>query len=143
MVRRFLNRISSIIQLRKTVQAAFVSALVLCFLAKPGISPIYAANIVGNEPNRLCDLVDIFGNAIGIVVAIAGIVLFVMLVLGGFKYLTSGGDPKGIEQARGTLTYAIAGVALLAIAWLILLFIKTFTGVEVTVFNIPCPPLPG
>jgi len=70
-------------------------------------------------------------------IRLAGIVFFIMLLVGGFKYLTSGGDSKATESAQKTLTYAILGLALLFGGWLILLFIKEFTGVDVTQFTIP------
>jgi len=70
-------------------------------------------------------------------VRLAGIALFIMLLVGGFKYLTSGGDPKATESAQKTLTYAILGLALLLGGWIILLFVKEFTGIDVTQFTIP------
>ena len=68
--------------------------------------------------------------------AFAGIVLFVMLIIGGFRYITAGGDPKGIEGAKKTLTYAIAGMVLVALSYLIINFIASFTGANITDFNI-------
>ena len=78
----------------------------------------------------------VFGNVINVVLGLAGIVLFVMIILGGFSYITSGGDPKKVESARNTLTYAIGGMIFIALAYLILKFIEVFTGVPVTEFKI-------
>jgi hypothetical protein len=69
----------------------------------------------------------------------AGIALFIMLVVGGFRYITSGGNPKAVESARNTLTYAILGMVLLASAYLILRFIGVFTGAPVEDFRIFIP----
>jgi hypothetical protein len=85
---------------------------------------------------RLQDLEGVFGNVVNAVLGLAGIVLFIMLILGGFSYITSGGDPKKVESARNTLTYAIGGMIFIALAYLILKFIETFTGVPVTEFKI-------
>ncbi len=85
---------------------------------------------------RLQDLEGVFGNVVNAVLGLAGIVLFIMLFLGGFSYITSGGDPKKVESARNTLTYAIGGMIFIALAYLILKFIETFTGVPVTEFKI-------
>ncbi|MGB9706522.1 MAG: hypothetical protein ACPLXP_00395 [Microgenomates group bacterium] len=79
----------------------------------------------------------IFQSILNIAIRLAGIAVFIMLIIGGFQYLTSGGDPKATESAKNTLTYAILGLALLLGSWLILLFIKEFTGVDVTQFVIP------
>jgi len=90
-----------------------------------------------DQPRTIADLETIVANVITASVALAGIALFVMLVLGGIQYLTSGGEPKATQQAKNTITYGIAGIALLALAWFVLLFIQEFTGVQVTIFTVP------
>lgn len=85
---------------------------------------------------RLEDLECVFQNIVQIILGFAGITLFFLLIIGGFKYITSGGDPKGVESAKKTLTYAIGGMILILLAFLILVFIKQFTGVDVTEFKI-------
>lgn len=79
----------------------------------------------------------IFKDFLNIATALAGLAVFVMFLVGGFRYLTSMGDPKGTEAAKNTLTYAVVGLVLIIGAWFILQFIKEFTGVEVTEFQIP------
>lgn len=74
-----------------------------------------------------------------LIVQLAGIAVFLMLIVGGFKYLTAGGDKKATESAQQTITSAIFGLALLLISWFILLLIKEITGVDVTQFIIPGP----
>jgi len=78
----------------------------------------------------------IFNNIVTIALGFAGIALFIMLLVGGFKYLTSGGDPKAVEEAQKTLTYAIGGLILIALSFLILVFLSKFTGVDLTHFTI-------
>lgn len=77
---------------------------------------------------------------LNIAVRLAGIAVFIMLIIGGFRYLTSGGDSKKAESAKNTLTYAIFGLVLILAAWFILRFIETFTGVTVTEFTFPSAP---
>jgi hypothetical protein len=84
-------------------------------------------------------LVPLFANFTKAIVALGGIVLFIMLLVGGFNFLFSAGDPKKLEAARGTITQAIMGLAIMSIAYLIILTIQTFTGVNVTNFTIPNP----
>ena len=79
----------------------------------------------------------VFQAIIGAVFAIGGLLTLIMLLLGSFTYLTAGGDPKKAQTAANTLTYAVIGLVLLIVAWFILLFIEEFTGVRVTVFEIP------
>jgi len=93
---------------------------------------IEVATIQGFE----CIIIQILNLA----VHLAGIAVFIMLIIGGFRYLTSGGDPKAAESARKTITYAIFGLALILISWFILRFIEEFTGITVTQFTFPQAP---
>ncbi len=90
-------------------------------------------------PAKISDLSEIFGNVVSAVLGFAGIILFILLVSGGFKFITSGGDPKALEGAKKTITYAIGGLILLLLSFLILVLIKEITGVDVTQFNIVLP----
>ena len=87
----------------------------------------------------LQDIEVVFSRVITAILGLAGIALFLMLVVGGFKFITAGGDPKALDSARKTLTYAIAGMVLVASAFLILRFINVFTGVDVVNFRIVQP----
>ena len=78
----------------------------------------------------------VFANITTVVLAFGGVVVFVMFLMAGFKFITSSGDPKAVAGARNTLTYAVYGLLLLALAYLILVFIETFTGAEVTKFRV-------
>lgn len=85
---------------------------------------------------KLSDLQIYFKNVVSVLLELGGITLFVMLIIGGFNYLTSGGNPQQAEAAKKTITYAILGMLLLASSFLILKLIQQFTGVNVTEFKI-------
>lgn len=78
----------------------------------------------------------VFNNVVSVVLGFAGIALFIMLVVGGFRFIMAGDDPKAVEGAKKTLTYAVGGMVLIALSFLILRFIQEFTGVNVTEFKI-------
>lgn len=89
------------------------------------------------EPAKISDFEFIFTRLVGIIIPLAGIVLFVMIVWGGFQYISSGGDPKKAAMAKATLTYAIIGLVLVALAYLIIFLISEFTGVDAILdFNV-------
>lgn len=100
------------------------------------LSPVLAIEQDSYDVARISDFEAIFENLVGTLLGFAGITLFLMLILGGFKYITAGGDPKALEGAKKTLTYAILGIVLIASAYLILLLIEQFTGAPVTEFSI-------
>lgn len=125
------------VDIRTSLPAAiFGLVLVYTITHPPGT---YAALVPSEQPNTFADLEPIVGNIISVSVALAGIAAFVMLLLGGIQYLSSGGDPKATQQARNTITYGIVGLALLILAWFALVFIEQFTGVKVTIFTVPAP----
>jgi hypothetical protein len=77
-----------------------------------------------------------FTNLIKAVIPFAGIVLFFILISGGFTLVTSGGDPGKTKKAWGTITFGILGFFLMLASYLILRLIKQFTNVDVTLFQI-------
>lgn len=98
----------------------------------------FATDVPGAENvATLSCLVPLFGNIVNAVVAFGGIALFIMLLVGGFNFLFSAGDPKKLESARGTISQAIVGLVIMSAAYLIVNLISTFTGVNVTTFTVP------
>jgi FtsH-binding integral membrane protein len=86
-------------------------------------------------------LVPLFENVVRALISIAAIGLFAMFVVGGFNLLMSGGNPKQMEQGKNTLTYAVIGVVVMVLAYLIIQIIARFTGVSgLNQFTIPGTP---
>lgn len=81
----------------------------------------------------------LFANIVGVVLAIAGILLFIMLILGGIRFLQSGADASKAEAAKKTLTSAITWVIFIILAFLLLVFIQELTGLSVTNFVVVQP----
>lgn len=74
---------------------------------------------------------------LGLAIRLAGLAVFIMLIVGGFQYLTAGGDPKKTQAASNTITYAIFGLIAIIAAWFIMVFIEKFTGATITQFDWP------
>ena len=100
----------------------------------------WGSNCVANEDVATIQGFEcLFQNILQVLVPIAGIAFFAMFLVGGFKYLTSAGDPKKAAAATHTITMSFIGIIGVIASWLILLFIEQFTGVKVTDFVIPDP----
>jgi len=104
----------------------------------------YSAEPVPVDSHKVAKLADLgvmFGNILAATSALASFAALIMLIWGGFKYITSQGDPKAVDAARGTLTWAVMGLVMLIVSWLVLVFIEQFTGVNVTKFcvGLTCP----
>lgn len=62
---------------------------------------------------------------------IAAIAFFFMLVIGGIRWIMSGGDKAQTEAARGQITHALIGLVIVFSAWAIALLIKNFFNVDI------------
>ncbi len=57
-----------------------------------------------------------------------GAAAVIYLIFGSMRFLISGGDPKAVEAAKNTMTYAIIGLVIILLAFLFVNFIGTFLG---------------
>jgi len=64
-------------------------------------------------------IVSIINGIIGIFGAVAAI----FVVVGGYYYMTSGGDPGKVKKAKDTILYALIGLAVAALAFAIVNFV--------------------
>lgn len=81
----------------------------------------------------------VFQNLVRIILPLLVITLFVMLVAGSLAWLTSGGDQKKLQKAKATMTYAIIGIVAFFGIYLVFQLIKSITGINLSVFEIPGP----
>lgn len=73
---------------------------------------------------------------------IAAIVFFFILVIGGIRWIASGGDKAQTEGARNQITAALVGLVIVFAAWAIIALIKVFFGVDVLSLTIPSAVTP-
>jgi hypothetical protein len=72
----------------------------------------------------------IFKNIINAALIFAGATTLAFIVVAGFTLMNSGGDPKKLETAQKTLTFAIVGLVLILMSFFIVNFIAFATGVN-------------
>lgn len=82
-----------------------------------------------------------FGGVISalirLVLIIAAVVFFFILVIGGIRWIMSGGDKANTEAARSQITAALVGLVIVFSAWAILELIRIFFGIDLLQFQIP------
>src|SRR3989338_3637028 len=54
---------------------------------------------------------------------IVGIVAVVMIIIGGLRYITSGGSDTSVTSAKNTILYAIIGLIIVALAQILVRFV--------------------
>jgi len=64
------------------------------------------------------------------ILTIAGIILLLYLIYGGFQFLTSGGDPKKAQEAQSKITQAIIGFVIIFAAYWIVQIVANVLGLE-------------
>jgi hypothetical protein len=64
----------------------------------------------------VADIINIFSWVVGIAAVI-------MIMVGGFKYITSTGDSGNVTSAKNTILYAIIGLVIVALAQIIVRFV--------------------
>jgi hypothetical protein len=70
-----------------------------------------------------CDFNCVLTKVINIFSVIVGVIAVIMIVIGGFRYITSGGASDKVKGAKDTLIYAIIGLIIVALAQVIVRFV--------------------
>lgn len=114
----------------------------------PFFGHVYAANIellpqadspFINAANATYDIPRLVSFAITVVLIFAALAFFFMLVLGGIRWILSGGEKGNVENARKQITNALIGLAIIFVAWAIIRLLATVFGVNI--LSLPMPTL--
>lgn len=76
------------------------------------------------------DIGRLVANLYITLVIISGIATFMYLAVGGFQYITSGGDKAAVEQARNKITYSLMGLGVVVGVYAISRIIMPVFGVS-------------
>lgn len=74
-------------------------------------------------PENLFGDTGVFKQVTNTILYIVGIIAVVMLIIGGIKYVISGGDSKKVTDAKNTVLYAIIGLVIAFLAFAIVNFV--------------------
>lgn len=70
----------------------------------------------------------VFNNVIRGALIFVGVVALLFIIYAGFSFVTSAGDPKKVQGARQTMTFAIIGLTIVLLSFAIIFFIGYTTG---------------
>jgi hypothetical protein len=74
---------------------------------------------------------SIISASISLILIVAAILFFFMLVIGGIKWILSGGDKGATEAARNQITAALIGLVVVFAAWAIANLIGSLFGIAI------------
>lgn len=80
-------------------------------------------NCVGDNIQNDASLEDVVSNVINTMLFVIGIISVIMLIVGGIRYVISGGNQSQVEGARNTILYAIVGLVVAFVAWGVVNFV--------------------
>ena len=69
------------------------------------------------------DVKTIINTVITLLSWIIGVIAVIMIIYGGFKFVTSAGDSGKVTSARSTIIYALIGLVIVALAQTIVKFV--------------------
>lgn len=131
-------------QLASTTTVSSLAATVYLLLATPVSAQTRAWRGICTDDGTSTGVATIQGlqcliaNILSVSLTFIGLAGFVMIIYGSFKYLLSGGNSKGTESARSTITFAVVGLVVALSAFIILNLVAEFTGVDlIRQFTIP------
>jgi hypothetical protein len=81
------------------------------------------ADAVENSGLGTRKIPEIIAMAIRALLALLGAIFIVLIILGGFRWMTSAGNAQKIEAAKQTLTNAIVGLVIVLAAYAITEFV--------------------
>ncbi len=134
----------------KKVKMLLVSVLMLSAVSIPALSVAGVASAQGvdiqgnlcgganfqlNNSSQTCanedntqKVNDLIAQIVNILSVIVAMVAVVMIIVGGFKYISSGGDSTKVTGAKNTILYAIIGLIIVALAQFIVRFVLSKSG---------------
>ncbi len=66
---------------------------------------------------------NLVNDVVNVLTAVIGVISVIMIMIAGFKYITSGGDANKVSSAKDTILYAVIGIVVVVFAQVIVKFV--------------------
>jgi Type IV secretion system pilin len=122
----------------KYIKQFIVGTMMLLLFAGPATLPqaVFAAEPGSAGRSEACkaiggggcggsdsQLSSVIKTAIEILSAVGAIAAIITIIVGGIRYITSGGDAANVSSAKNTILYALVGLIVVAFAQIIVRFV--------------------
>lgn len=84
----------------------------------------------GGTNNYDLALGSLVARILAFAIIIAGLIFFVKLIVSGFSYLTSAGDPGKVQAATKNLTNAVIGLLIVVTAFFLAQVLQVVFGIK-------------
>lgn len=107
--------------------AALTGVVMLVSLASPYVDACTGAQCAIDSARGaktgVSSVPGVFDNVARTLLFVISAVAVIMIIVSGFKYVTSNGDPKSVESAKSTITYSVIGIIVAILSYAIVNFI--------------------
>lgn len=73
---------------------------------------------------------DIISKLLIYIFPLAGLLLLLYLLYGGYRFLFSGGNPKSIEEGKSIITTALTGFIIIFVSFWVVQIVATILGLD-------------
>ncbi len=117
-------------------------SLALPAAAQVSVNPCPNGNTGGTNFNVLCTLTanntgSIIASAVTILLIAAALIALFFLIVGGIRWITSGGDKSKVESARNTIIASVIGLIIALLAYFIITVVLGLFGLSLTNLTLP------
>lgn len=112
---------------KKTILASLLSIAIFALALSPALAQpetTEGLDIVQQETGYSTqDLVTTVGKIVKLVLGFLGLIALILFIVGGFKWMTSGGNEESIAEAKKLMSAAVVGLFIIIIAYAATTFI--------------------
>lgn len=87
--------------------------------------------LVPSELNEINDPITVVRGIIRLILIVAFVLAFIMLIIGGIRWILAGGDEKAVSSARNMITGALIGLVIVLVSYAIIVLVETFFDVNI------------
>lgn len=75
------------------------------------------------QPNNLFGSAGVFTTITNVLLYIVGAISVIMIIIGGIRYIVSGGNSNNVTEAKNTILYAVVGIVIAVLGYAIVNFV--------------------
>jgi hypothetical protein len=123
--------------MKETIKTVFIAALLAIGIVSPfaytetsfAVNAIQASCDESESDSTICEqgngasVDSVVEIVVNVLLFIVGIISVIMIIIGGIRFVTAGGNAASVTAARNTILYAVIGLIVAALAYAIVQFV--------------------
>ncbi len=114
--------------MKKLAKFAMVAGTVAA-IALPTVASALSLEDLGNTLGYgTADLKETVIKIINLVLGLLALIAVIMVIIGGFTWLTAGGNEEKVDKAKKIISAAVIGLIIVLLAWAVVIFVARTTA---------------